>query len=184
MRMAELDQGMQDALLAEDMDRFDRLAAESQRREEVRDRNRERAAQRRAERDARRAEEFDAALNAGVDEEAAVEDIYGVPVDRQRRDRAIAELRANGYTGAGFDALARASFRDHVYAQILAAEGSQDVGSEMVTPEGRVRGIDGRSLFVGSENRAYRWASDELKEWWENNPRPDFGEYREQLLAK
>lgn len=42
----------------------------------------------------------------------------------------------------------------------------------MLNAKGRARGIDERSVFTGSEERAYRYASDELKAHWERNPRP------------
>lgn len=180
----DLDKQMQAALTRDDLDAFEKFAKESDRREARRDQDRARREEAREYRDEQRALAYEAALNAGVDDETAIADIYGIPVPKQRRDRAIAQLRANGYTGRSFDELARSSFRDHVYAQILAAEASDDIKGSMVTSEGQRAEIDGRSLFTGPEARAQRWASDELKEWWENNPRPNFDEYRETLLGE
>jgi hypothetical protein len=186
----DLDTQMNAALVRDDLDAFERFARETDRREAEtarRQRRREQDQARRDEareaRDEQRAADFEAALASGTDEESAIADIYGVPVSKQRRDRAIGELRANGHTGRSFDELARSSFRDHVYAEILRAEASDDIKNSMVTNEGIRAGIDGRSLFTGPQARADRWASDELKEWWENNPRPDFAAYRETLLG-
>ena len=48
----------------------------------------------------------------------------------------------------------------------------RDTRGNLLNAKGRARGIDDRSLFAGSEDRAYRYASDELKAHWERNPRP------------
>lgn len=174
---------MVDALARDDIESFERFAKESDRREKRRAQDRARREEARAHEEERRAAAYEEAIAAGVDDEQAVADIYGVPVSKQRRQRAMDELRANGYHGRGFEEMARASFRDHVYAEILRAEDSDEVGGYMVSREGMNAGIDGRSLFTGSEARAYRWASDELKEWWETHPRPNFADYRESLLG-
>lgn len=48
----------------------------------------------------------------------------------------------------------------------------RETRGNMLNAKGRARGIDERSLFTGSEDRAMRYASDELKAHWERNPRP------------
>jgi hypothetical protein len=42
----------------------------------------------------------------------------------------------------------------------------------MLNSKGRAKNIDDRSLFTGSEDRAMRYASEELIRYWERNPRP------------
>ena len=177
----ELSDAMQAALADEDFDRFDELALEEERRDEQRTRRREQAAARSARRDEERALEMERLLAAGVDEESAVEAAYGIPVERQRRDRAMATLRNNGYVGARFDELARQSFRDYVYQQYLAAEDATN--GYMLNREGEGKGIDPYSLFVGNEARARRYASDELLEWWDQNGRPTLEEWKAELLG-
>lgn len=41
----------------------------------------------------------------------------------------------------------------------------------LLNREGRAAGIDSWSLFSGPRARAYRYASDELREWWALNGR-------------
>jgi Holliday junction DNA helicase RuvB len=173
----DLDQAMKAALAAEDLDAFDTYAAVANRRDKV-------AAQQRdtqARREFARGRRFDVLLARGVPEDVAVQTVYGVSVARQHRDRTIASLRAQGYQGAGLDELARAAFADHVRHEIDLAEASQDVGLVMVNKEGRALHIDGRSLWTGPLTRARRYASDELLEWWETHPRPDYPAYRAAL---
>jgi hypothetical protein len=42
----------------------------------------------------------------------------------------------------------------------------------MLNRRGREAGIEPRSLFTGSESRARKYASEELLNYWEYNPRP------------
>lgn len=184
---AELDREMADALAVEDFDRFGELGDETDRRDEARARARDTARARRQRQreqlEEQRAAEYDRLLAAGADDEEAVERVYGITVARQRRDRAIGELRANGYSGTTFEQLSRSAFRDHVYDLILRAEADPDVGAFMVSREGQARGIDGRDLFTGPAAYAARWASDELKQWWDDNSRPTLAEFRAELLG-
>jgi len=177
----ELGAAMQAALTDEDFDRFDELAGEEERRDVQRAKRRQQAAARSARRDEERALEMERLLSAGVDEEEAVASAYGVPVERQRRDRAMAQLRNNGYTGARFDELARQSFRDYVYQQYLAAEDATN--GYMLNKAGRTAGMDSYSLFVGNEARARKYASDELLEWWDVHGRVTLEEWKAELLG-
>ncbi|WP_067469992.1 phage minor capsid protein [Actinomadura macra] len=181
----DLEQRMM-AALADDPDEFARLAAEMDRREaetraaeERRAANREAAARRREQRDAELADRFNQLMDEGWLEEEAVAEVYGISIEQQHRDRAIADLRAQGYTGDRFEDLARQAYRDHVHEQYLAAE--EATNGYMVNNEGRTRSIDPRDLFTGNEARARRWASDELKGWWDAHGRVTFDEFKAML---
>ncbi|MEC3977892.1 phage minor capsid protein [Amycolatopsis sp. H20-H5] len=139
---------------------------------------RERAKQQREE---KQWNEFEKLLELGHDEESAVAEVFGRTVEQQRRDRAIASLRDQGYAGKGFDELARQAYRDHVYEQYIAAEGP--TRGHMLTADGQARGINPQELFSGPESRARKWASDELKEWWDQNGRVTFDQYKSDLLG-
>ena len=177
----ELEQAMGDALAAEEFDRFDELAAETDRRDAARTAARERRAADREAREQAQAEEFDRLLSGGWDEESAVEAAYGVSVERQRRDRAIAMLRNDGYGGRSFDELTRAAFRDYVYQRWRDAEDATN--GYMLNRRAKSRGVDPKSLFVGPERVARANASDELLEWWDQNGRPTLEEFRAELLG-
>lgn len=189
---------MTDALTREDMDSFGRFAKETDRREaetERLERRRETDRARRAEareaRDEQRAAAFEAAMEAGVDEEQAVEEIYGIPVERQRRQRAVAVLNSSGYKGHSFDQMLRKSFEDHVYERYIQAE--EDTRGSLLNKRARqinargdsraYRGIDPLKLFTGPERVARAYASDELLAWWDVNGRPTLDEWRADLLG-
>ncbi|WP_410652108.1 phage minor capsid protein [Amycolatopsis sp. cmx-4-54] len=133
------------------------------------------------EREQRQWEHFERLIDAGWDEESAAAEAYGRSVEQQHRDRAIESLRARGYTGRGFDELARAAFRDVVYDQYLAAE--DETRGHMLNAAGTAAGIDPLSLFTGNAARARKYASDELKQWWDNHGRITYDAYIADLLG-
>lgn len=65
---------------------------------------------------------------------------------------------------------AESEYRDEVYRQWLRAEAATN--GYMLNREGKRAGIDERSLFVGPESRVRKYASPELFEFFESNPRP------------
>lgn len=156
---------------------LDRREAEQRLREAARAKN----TRRRERQDAKRASHLRELLDSGVDEEEAIADAYGISVERQRRQHAIATLRGEGYSGKGLDTLARQSFRDHIYRQWLAAE--KATRGTLLTRQGQAAGVDPRSLFSGPESRARKHASEELKAWWDRNGRITFGEWKANLMA-
>jgi hypothetical protein len=184
----ELDTAMADALGTGDMERFERLAAEADRRDAAREAAQARKAADRARRErARQAREerqyaeLERLLDSGVAEEEAVAQALGISVERQRRDRAIQGLRQAGYTGRGLDEMARQSYRDHIARAYLQAE--DFARGHVLTAEGDRLGINPISLFSGPETRARRYASPELREWWDMHGRPTFAEWKAQLLG-
>lgn len=80
----------------------------------------------------------------------------------ERRDHAEAVKRA---------AFSRRMEREETveYAYVTA---EQDTRGSMVNRKGQARGVDPRSLFTGSEERARRYASEELLEHWQTHGRP------------
>lgn len=172
----ELEQAMQDAIASDDMAAFDRYAAETDRRDIARGKRerRKEAAER------RKAEEYERLLTAGYSDEEAVAGAYGVSVEQQRTQAAMARLRHAGYDGRGLRDLARAAFGNEVEQAFMRAE--DDTNGYMVSPEGRRKNIDPRALFTGPEQRARKWASPELKEWWDTNGRPTFDGYLDSLV--
>ena len=146
-----------------------------------RQRDRARRDRERAEREQRIWETFDRLVAAGWSEEEAWAEATGRSVEQIRREEAIARLRAEGYTGRGFDELARAAYRDHVDRLYWLAE--EETNGFLLTREGEARGIDPRELFTGPEARARKWASDELKQFWDRYGRPTFEEFAAELLG-
>lgn len=50
--------------------------------------------------------------------------------------------------------------------------------------EGRRRGIDPVSLFMGPARRAEKWASEELLEWWRSHPRMTYQAFERRWLIE
>lgn len=164
---SQLDDIMQQTLLSDNVDAFDKFAAEADRRDA--------RARQSAARNETRARELETLLNQGKGEEDAIEDVYGVSADRQRRRAAIASLRSAGYTGVNLTELSRAAFRDAIYQRYLEAETS--MRGHMLSREGESKGISPLSLFTGPSATAEKYASPELLEWWEFNGRPTYDEW-------
>lgn len=188
---------MTSALERDDMDSFTRFAKESDRREaenERRERRRVTDRARREEarrvRDEERLAAYEAALDAGMDEEQAVEEIYGIPLERQRRQRAMSILNSSGYKGS-FDKIVRESFRERVYERYMQAEDDTrgsllnkralQINARAAVRNGRT--IDPLDLFTGPERVARAHASEELLAWWDANGRPTLEEWTAELLG-
>lgn len=72
----------------------------------------------------------------------------------------------------------RAEYDETLYAQYVAAE--QATNGAMLNARGREKGIDPFSLFMGPEVRALAYASEELVEHWQTNPRVTFEKFEKQ----
>lgn len=194
----DLDTQMAAALERDDLDSFERFAketdrreAEAERRERRRTTDRARREEARRVRDEERATAYEAALDAGMDDEQAMEEIYGMPLERQRRQRAMATLNSSGYKGS-FDQVLRQSFRDHVFEQYMQAEDDTrghmlNTRAEQINARAAVRPgsrkVDTLSLFTGPEHVARAHASEELLAWWDVNGRPTLEEWTAELLG-
>ncbi len=146
-----------------------------------RDREQERRTARKQERESARDAEFERQVDAGVDAEAAYAAVYGVSEERQRRQEAISSLRAAGYRGAGLDALVRDAFKEHVRQAYLDAE--TVTRGQMRSKEGRAANIDERSLFVGPEARARKYASRELLDYWQQHGRMTVEDFKASVMG-
>lgn len=84
----------------------------------------------------------------------------------------------------GFDSWreCRQAYDEVLYAHYVRAE--EATNGRMVNADGRAKGVDPVSLFMGNAVRAYRWASDELVEHWEEHPRMPFVEFERQWAAQ
>ncbi|TLQ43478.1 hypothetical protein [Streptomyces marianii] len=73
-------------------------------------------------------------------------------------------------------------YREHVYAQYMAAE--DELRGVLLSRDADRQGIDPMSLFTGPSHVAYARASEELKRWWQANPRTTLTEYQEQVTGQ
>ncbi|HEY1668546.1 MAG TPA: hypothetical protein VGG54_22875 [Trebonia sp.] len=127
----------------------------------------------------------------GENPEDAYNHAYGLRTDEQRRKAVTAQLREQGYgTGIrrdgttyqarGFEEHARLAWNDDVQRRALDAE--NETNGFLTNPAGRAKGIDGWDLFTGPESTARKYASPELKEYWDKHGRPTFDDFTHQLL--
>jgi len=120
-------------------------------------------------------------IEAGEDPRTAVADVTGVSVAKQLRAELTARLRSEGTPGTTLDQMIRHRFKQETARQYVEAEDA--TRGHMLTRQGEAKGIDPANLFVGPEARARKWASDELKEWWDQNGRLTLESYTDQMLT-
>ncbi|GAB2918637.1 phage minor capsid protein [Nonomuraea fastidiosa] len=121
-------------------------------------------------------------IDSGMDELQAYAAVYGLDPDVMRREDARAQVEAQRLPGETLDQVVRRLYDEWIEAQYVAAD--RYTRGVMVNAEGRRQGIDGRSLLSGPAARAMKWASDELKTWWEQHPRMTLTEFRAQVLGR
>lgn len=75
----------------------------------------------------------------------------------------------------------RSEFSATLEAHYISAELATN--GHMLNKQGRARGIDPYSLISGSATRAYKYASDELIEYWNEHPRPNLAHFEADWLS-
>jgi hypothetical protein len=124
-------------------------------------------------------ERLDELVEGGMDYRDAYAEAFNIDpeeLERQERSNLIDRDRMPGETRE--QALRRA-YKEQIAIAYVQAEAATN--GHMLSPAGRAAGIDPYSLFSGPRSRAAKWASDELKEWWEQNGRPTFTEFKGQM---
>jgi hypothetical protein len=125
---------------------------------------------------------YQSLVDEGEDPAGAWAHAHGSDMETMQRQAATQQLRDQGFKGASFDALARDAFRQEIQRRHVAAEAATN--GYMLNPLGKRAGIDERSLFTGPESRARKYASPELKEWWDQNGRPTAADFKASLLGR
>jgi hypothetical protein len=130
-------------------------------------------------------------IDQGWDPRDAVEEVTGVTVEKQLKTELLYRLRSEGTPGKNLDEMIRHRYREEVDRQYVDAENA--CRGQMLSREGNAwntryadnpnKRIDPAALFRGPEARARKWASDELKQWWDTNGRPTFDDYRQTLIT-
>ncbi|WP_043667611.1 phage minor capsid protein [Streptomyces xylophagus] len=75
----------------------------------------------------------------------------------------------------------REMYREHVYAQLLAAEDATN--GYLLNRKAQAAGVDPVTLFSGPAHIAYARASEDLIRWWQDHPRLTLTEYTEQITG-
>lgn len=172
-------------LATEDEARIEQVIAELDRRDAAAQKAATDKARRQAAKEAKQAtqdELYDRLIAEGANPEDAFAEAYGVESDQQRREAAVSQLRAMGYTGRSFDELTSRAFRDEADRQYFAAEDA--TRGNVLNAAGRRADISPLSLFGGTEARARKYASEELLQWWQDNGRLTLDNFRAGMLGE
>lgn len=121
-------------------------------------------------------------LDDGIDPLQAYGIVYGLSYEQMQQQERRFHAESQRMPGETLDQVARRLFDEWLEVTYVAAE--RYTNGYLVTNEGRARGIDGRDLLTGRQDVAYRWASEELKAFWENHPRQTLTEFLAELLGR
>jgi len=125
---------------------------------------------------ARRVDELVAKGWSYVDAHA---DAHGLDPEKMAREERDALVDVHRQPGERREQTLRRMYAEHVHMEYRQAE---DVTrGNLLSREGRAKGIDPASLWSGPAARARKYASDELKQWWEaTGGRRTWAEFRSQ----
>ena len=93
-----------------------------------------------------------------------------IAAELDRRDESARKAEARKQRAKERRRAAEEEYRDEVYRQWLRAEA--ETKGYMLNKEGQRAGISERSLFTGPESRVRKYATRELIDFFEANPRP------------
>jgi hypothetical protein len=125
---------------------------------------------------------IDTLIARGWDYLDAYADVHGTDVDELRRQERTAVVDEQRRAGETRDQAARRLYDEWVHLQWLAAETATN--GYLLSAAGVAAGIDPRTLWGGTADRARRYASEELKRWWVEHPRRTLTEFRADLLGR
>ncbi|MEU7741989.1 hypothetical protein [Nonomuraea sp. NPDC049158] len=118
----------------------------------------------------------------GWDYVEAYAEVYNVDPEQLRREERRAAIEADRREGESLDQTVARLYRDWVHTQWLQAENTTN--GFLLNKAGRAAGIDPITLFSGPTSRATAYASEELRRWWNDNPRMTLTEFRAQVLGR
>ncbi|WP_222936404.1 phage minor capsid protein [Streptomonospora sp. PA3] len=147
-----------------ELDRRDRAARQREERRQTRE-------QREAEQHAAMAE----LVEQGVPWDEAAAEVLGQPVEAIRRRMFTQEQRAGADDRRSFQQLAREQYRLYIERRYVEAE--TELRGVMVNAAGERAGINYMSLFSGPRSRVEKYASEELKNWFDQHGRMTFSEF-------
>lgn len=113
---------------------------------------------------------------------APAERALDTQLEQGRDYRSAAAAVIDRRPGESLDAAVRRYHDEWLDLSYLQAE--KATNGHMLSPEGKARGVDPRSLFTGPTATARKYASEELQRWWADNPRLNRTQFRAQLLAR
>ncbi|MFG1977021.1 SNF2-related protein [Nonomuraea fuscirosea] len=116
----------------------------------------------------------------GVSEMEAWAQVHGLSYEelaRQQNDGQFDRL-----PGETRDQTARRHYDLWLHQQYLRA--AEETNGYLVNAEGVAAGVDEKSLFSGRRDRARKYATEELRRWWDANGWMNFTEFKAQMLQR
>lgn len=132
------------------------------------------------EQQAAREARIDALVARGWSYAEAYAEAHDLDADAMRRQELAAAVERQA--GETLDRAVRRLYDEWVALQWIQAE--QDTRGYLLSAAGVAAGIDPRSLWGGRADRARKYASEELKRWWEDHPRMTLTEFRASMLGR
>lgn len=160
------------------------VIAEMDRREEAERRREEQAEQRRREReakeDAQHAEIERLVEDEGMEREEAAAEVLGRSIESIRREQYVAEHRSS-QDRRPFREIAREQYKLMIERIYVQAE--EQTNGFMLNQQGEAAGIDPMSLFSGPRSRVEKYASEELKRFFDASGRQTFEDFIAEIEA-
>lgn len=132
--------------------------------------------------EAKNQQKIDALLAKGRSYQDAYAEVHGLDPEKLDLQSRQASVDAQRRPGESREATLRRLYEDDLRRQYVDAENA--TRGHLLTPEGRSQGVDPKSLFQGNTVRSNKWASDELKEYWQSNPRKTYTQFKADTLGQ
>ncbi|MEU4234174.1 phage minor capsid protein [Nonomuraea sp. NPDC026600] len=124
----------------------------------------------------------DALVARGWDYVDAYAEVFGLDPEQLRREERRAALNSDRRPGETLDQTVSRLYRDWIHTQWLQAENATN--GYLLNKAGEAEGIDPISLFSGPLSRSKKYASEELRRWWNTHQRMTLTEFRAQILGR
>lgn len=126
---------------------------------------------------------IDELLARGYNYRDAYAEAHGLDEAALAQQERLALIDGERQAGETREQAVRRLYDEEVHRLWLQAEG--DTRGNLLTREGQHAGINPIELFSGTSARARKYASEELKRWWEaNGGRQTFTQYKAQALGR
>ncbi|MFC4014622.1 SNF2-related protein [Nonomuraea purpurea] len=127
---------------------------------------------------AERSARVDQLMAEGMPELEAWAQVHGLSYEQVERDVRAGDRMA----GETRDQMARRHYDLWLHSQYLQAVA--DTKGYLLNPQGVAAGVDEKSLFSGRRDRARKYASEELRRWFDANGWMNFTEFKAQMLDR
>lgn len=131
---------------------------------------------------------IDRLVMKGYDYREAYAEVHGQDPEELDRAARTADVDARKVAGKTREQVIREAYREWVHVSYVEAEAATN--GHMLSPAGKAAAVDpdrklsAVDLFSGPRAAARKYASEELKRWWEQHPRQTYTEFRADVLGR